>query len=235
MEKKRNFTGPELCKYEAHEVVKLLKNGEVSPGELLDAATKRISQTGRLINATPTLCEDRARTAAKSLDSGPDSHDGWLAGLPITIKDLNMVAGVRTTYGSKGFSDFIPEESDPLVELLEARGGIILGKTNTPEFGAGGNTFNEVFGPTLNPWDTSLNAGGSSGGAAASLATGEVWLSQGSDHGGSLRTPAAYCGIVGLRPSPGMAGGPGKDNAFMIEGTQGPMARSVMDLSLIHI
>ena len=232
MGKKRNFTGPELCKYEAHEVVKLLKNGDVSPGELLDAATKRISQTGRLINATPTLCEDRARTAAKSLDSGPDSHDGWLAGLPITIKDLNMVAGVRTTYGSKGFSDFIPEKSDPLVELLEARGGIILGKTNTPEFGAGGNTFNEVFGPTLNPWDTSLNAGGSSGGAAASLATGEVWLSQGSDHGGSLRTPAAYCGIVGLRPSPGMAGGPGKDNAFMIEGTQGPMARSVMDCAL---
>ena len=232
MGKKRNFTGPELCKYEAHEVVKLLKNGDVSPGELLDAATKRISQTGRLINATPTLCEDRARTAAKSLDSGLDSHDGWLAGLPITIKDLNMVAGVRTTYGSKGFSDFIPEESDPLVELLEARGGIILGKTNTPEFGAGGNTFNEVFGPTLNPWDTSLNAGGSSGGAAASLATGEVWLSQGSDHGGSLRTPAAYCGIVGLRPSPGMAGGPGKDNAFMIEGTQGPMARSVMDCAL---
>ena len=232
MEKKRNFTGPELCKYEANEVVKLLKNGDVSPGELLDAATKRISQTGGLINATPTLCEDRARTAAKSLDSGPESHDGWLAGLPITIKDLNMVAGVRTTYGSKGFSDFIPEESDPLVELLEARGGIVLGKTNTPEFGAGGNTFNEVFGPTLNPWDTSLNAGGSSGGAAASLATGEVWLSQGSDHGGSLRTPAAYCGIVGLRPSPGMAGGPGKDNAFMIEGTQGPMARSVMDCAL---
>ena len=232
MGKKRNFTGPELCKYEAHEVVKLLKNGDVSPGELLDAATKRISQTGRLINATPTLCEDRARTAAKSLDSGPDSHDGWLAGLPITIKDLNMVAGVRTTYGSKGFSDFIPEESDPLVELLEARGGIVLGKTNTPEFGAGGNTFNEVFGPTLNPWDTSLNAGGSSGGAAASLATGEVWLSQGSDHGGSLRTPAAYCGIVGLRPSPGIAGGPDKDNAFMIEGTQGPMARSVMDCAL---
>ena len=107
-----------------------------------------------------------------------------------------------------------------------------MGKTNTPEFGAGGNTFNEVFGPTLNPWDTSLNAGGSSGGAAASLATGEIWLSHGSDHGGSLRTPAAYCGIVGLRPSPGIAGGPDKDNAFMIEGTQGPMARSVMDCAL---
>ena len=232
MEKKRKFSGSELCKYEAHEAVKLLKNGDVSSGELLDAATKRISQTGKIINATTTLCEERARTAAKFLDNTEDSHDGWLAGLPITIKDLKMVAGVRTTYGSKGFSDFIPEESDPLVELLEARGGIVLGKTNTPEFGAGGNTFNEVFGPTLNPWDTSLNAGGSSGGAAASLATGEIWLSHGSDHGGSLRTPAAYCGIVGLRPSPGIAGGPDKDNAFMIEGTQGPMARSVMDCAL---
>ena len=232
MENKRKFSGPELCKYEAHEVVKLLKNGDVSSSELLDAATKRISQTGKIINATITLCEERARTAAKFLDRTEDSHDGWLAGLPITIKDLKMVAGVCTTYGSKGFFDFIPEESDLIVELLEARGGIVLGKTNTPEFGAGGNTFNEVFGSTLNPWDTSLNAGGSSGGAAASLATGEIWLSHGSDHGGSLRTPAAYCGIVGLRPSPGIAGGPGKDNAFMIEGTQGPMARSVMDCAL---
>jgi amidase len=232
MEKKRKFSGPELCKYEAHEVVKLLKNGDVSSVELLDAATKRISQTGKIINATTTVCEERARTAAKSLDSTEDSHDGWLAGLPITIKDLKMVAGVRTTYGSRGFSDFIPEESDLIVALLEARGGIVLGKTNTPEFGAGGNTFNEVFGSTLNPWDTSLNAGGSSGGAAASLATGEIWLSHGSDHGGSLRTPAAFCGIVGLRPSPGIAGGPDKDNAFMIEGTQGPMARSVMDCAL---
>ena len=232
MEKKRKFSGPELCKYEAHEVVKFLKNGDVSSVELLDAATKRISQTGKIINATTTVCEERARTAAKSLDSTEDSHDGWLAGLPITIKDLKMVAGVRTTYGSRGFSDFIPEESDPIVALLEARGGIVLGKTNTPEFGAGGNTFNEVFGSTLNPWDTSLNAGGSSGGAAASLATGEIWLSHGSDHGGSLRTPAAFCGIVGLRPSPGIAGGPDKDNAFMIEGTQGPMARSVMDCAL---
>ena len=99
MEKKRKFSGPELCKYEAHEVVKLLKNGDVSSVELLDAATKRISQTGKIINATTTVCEERARTAAKSLDSTEDSHDGWLAGLPITIKDLKMVAGVRTTYG----------------------------------------------------------------------------------------------------------------------------------------
>jgi len=143
-----------------------------------------------------------------------------------------MVAGVRTTYGSKDFSGFIPEESDPTVELLEACGGIVLGKTNTPEFGAGGNTFNKMFGTTLNPWDTGLNAVGSFGGAAASVAMGEIWLSHGSDHGGSLRTPAVYCGIVGLWPSLGIADGPGKDNAFMIEGTQVPMARSVMDCAL---
>ena len=226
------FSGPDLCCYEAHEVVEMLQSGEVSPTELIDAALKRVSQTGPLINATPTICEERARTSVASLYKKEWDHPGWLGGLPITIKDLNDVADVRTTYGSCGFADFIPDKSDLLVERLEARGGIVLGKTNTPEFGAGGNTFNEVFGPTLNPWDTKLNAGGSSGGAAASLATGEIWLSQGSDHGGSLRTPAAFCGVVGLRPSPGLAGGPDRENAFMIEGTQGPMARSVKDCAL---
>jgi amidase len=225
-----NFSGPELCGLEAHRVVKILKAGQVSPAELLEAAVQRISQTGPAINATPTLCATRARKAV--LDPQESGHAGWLAGLPISIKDLNAVAGVRTTYGTKGLANFVPQDSDPLVEQLEARGGVVLGKTNTPEFGAGGNTFNEVFGQTLNPWNTSLNAGGSSGGAAASLAAGEIWLSQGSDHGGSLRTPAAYCGIVGLRPSPGIAGGPGKDNAFMIEAVQGPMARSVTDCAL---
>ena len=162
--------------------------------------------------------------AGAVLDIEESGHADWLAGLPISIKDLNAVAGVRTTYGTKGLANFVPQDSDPLVEQLEARGGVVLGKTNTPEFGAGGNTFNVVFGQTLNPWNISLNAGGSSGGAAASLAAGEIWLSQGSDHGGSLRTPAAYCGIVGLRPSPGIAGGPGKDNAFMIEAVQGSIS-----------
>jgi len=197
------FTGPELCKFEAHEVVALLK---------------AIAQTGPLINATPTLCEARAR--AVDLSSRDSTPAGWLAGLPITIKDLNAVANVRTTFGTKGLAGFIPQKSDPLVDQLEQRGAVILGKTNTPEFGAGGNTFNDVFGQTRNPWNTALNPGGSSGGAAASLAAG------------SLRTPAAYCGIVGLRPSPGIAGGPGQDAAFIIEGVQGPMARSVRDCAL---
>ena len=230
MSEKPNFSGPELCRLSAYKVVGMLKAGDISTADLIDSATRRIAKTGPIINATPTLCKDRALRA--TLDLKESDHAGWLAGLPISIKDLNSVAGVRTTFGSKGFSDFIPQESDPLVEKLEARGGVVLGKTNTPEFGAGGNTFNDIFGPTLNPWNISLNPGGSSGGAAASLAAGEIWLSQGSDHGGSLRTPAAYCGIVGLRPSPGIAGGPGKDNAFMTEGVQGPMARSVTDCAL---
>ena len=230
MKTKPKFSGPELCRLEAHTVVSMLKAGDVSTAELIDAAMLRISKTGPFINATPTLCKERALGVTLNLNE--NDHAGWLAGLPISIKDLNTVAGVRTTFGTKGFADFIPEESDPLVERLEARGGVVLGKTNTPEFGAGGNTFNDVFGATLNPWNTKLNPGGSSGGAAASLAAGEIWLSHGSDHGGSLRTPAAYCGIVGLRPSPGTAGGPGKDNAFMIEGVQGPMARSVTDCAL---
>ena len=224
------FTGPELCRFEAHEVVSLLKKGEISTAELIDAALVRISQTGPMINATPTLCEARAR--AVQLSNQGSTAAGWLAGLPITIKDLNAVSNVRTTFGTKGLADFIPQKSDPLVDQLEQQGAVILGKTNTPEFGAGGNTFNEVFGQTRNPWNTALNPGGSSGGAAASLATGEIWLSHGSDHGGSLRTPAAYCGIVGLRPSPGIAGGPGQDTAFIIEGVQGPMARSVRDCAL---
>ncbi|MCB1753312.1 MAG: amidase [Gammaproteobacteria bacterium] len=198
----------------------------------MDAAFERIETVGPSINATTVTCKDRAYAAAENLDDTEKDNSGWLAGLPIGIKDLTPVAGVRTTFGTKGRAHFVPTESDPLVERLEARGGIVTGKTNTPEFGAGGNTFNDVFGPTLNPWDTTLNAGGSSGGAAASLAAGETWLSHGSDHGGSLRTPAAFCGVVGLRPSPGRAGGASKDAGYFIEGLQGPMARSVRDCAL---
>ncbi len=213
-------------------MVDLLKRGEVTPTDLLDAAFARIDAVEPAINAIPTVCRDRAYASLPDAGSPQAANPGWLAGLPIAIKDLTPVKGVRTTFGTAGFADFIPTESDPLVERLEARGGVVVGKTNTPEFGAGGNTYNEVFGATLNPWNTMLNAGGSSGGAAASLAAGEVWLSHGSDHGGSLRTPAAFCGIVGLRPSPGRCGGGSKDNGFMIEGVQGPMARSVRDCAL---
>ncbi|MCP4232304.1 MAG: amidase, partial [Aestuariibacter sp.] len=198
-----SYTGSDLCRLEAHKVVALLKKGEVSPEELLVASFERIAAVEPLINAMPTTCRQRAELAQAELDLSQRSHRGWLAGLPLGIKDLDKVKGVRTTFGTKAMADYVPDCSDVFVERIEQRGGVVVGKTNTPEMGAGGNTFNEVLGTTRNPWDTRMNAGGSSGGAAAALATGETWLSQGSDHGGSLRTPAAYCGVVGLRPSPG--------------------------------
>lgn len=226
-----SFSGPALCAFEAHEVVKMLRDGDVSPRELLDASFARMDQVEPAINAVVVQCRDRAYAAADNLKSSNQTHAGWLGGLPIGIKDLTPVAGVCTTFGTAGLADFIPPASDPLVTRLEERGGIVTGKTNTPELGAGGNTFNDIYGPTRNPWNTMMNPAGSSGGAAASLATGESWLSHGSDHGGSLRTPAAYCGIVGLRPSPGRATG-SSEAGFIIEGQQGPMARSVRDCAL---
>ena len=229
------FSGPELCRLTATEVVGLLRKGEIAASEALDAALTRIEQVDGAINAMPTVCADRARAALKEIGKrkrANGNHVAWLAGLPIGIKDLTPVKGVRSTLGTKALADNIAKESDPLVERLEDRGGIVVGMTNTPEMGAGGNTFNAVFGMTRNPRDTRKNAGGSSGGAAASLASGEVWLSHGSDFAGSLRTPAALCGVVGLRPTPGRAGGSPPVIAFSTEGVQGPMARNVMDTAL---
>lgn len=222
------FTGPDLCTYEAHEVVGLLMRGEVSPQELLDASLKRCLEVEPVVNALPTLCFERAKQALNSIPK-----NSLLSGVPIAIKDLMAVGGIRTTYGTKGLADNVPVTSEPLVERLEANGAVVVGKSNVPELGAGGNTFNDIFGSTANPWNTTRNAGGSSGGAAAALATGEVWLAHGSDYGGSLRTPAAYCGVVGLRPSPGRAGGGGVLTAWNTEGAQGPMARSVTDCALL--
>ena len=230
-----SFTGPELCSLDAVQVVELLRKKEISPEELLDSSFERINQVEPSVNAIPTLCEERARESAKCWQEkgrGNQDEPGWLGGLPVGIKDLTPVAGVRTTFGTKGLSDFVPKESEPLVINLEKRGALVVGKTNTPEMGAGGNTFNEVFGMTRNPWNTQRNAGGSSGGSAAALATGEVWLSHGNDLAGSLRTPAAYCGVVGFRPSPGVARGGGLELGFSTESVQGPMARNVTDCAL---
>lgn len=227
-----DFTGPEICAREAHEVVDLLKKREISPAEVVEAAFARIAAVEPHINAIPTLCRDRAEAAATAVSTDDVGAAGWLAGLPIAIKDLTEVAGVRMTMGTKGLADYVPQRSDSLVQRLEASGAVVVGKTNTPEFGAGANTFNDIFGMTRNPWNTRLNAGGSSGGAAAALATGEVWLAHGSDLAGSLRTPAAYCGVVGLRPSPGVAGGGPSMMRFHTEGVQGPMALSVRDVAL---
>ena len=222
-----------LVKETACAVVEKLKAGDVTPLDLLDVLEKRIAEVDGKVNALPTLCFDRARTHTKALMQKPASERGLLAGLPVPIKDLTAVSGVLTTLGSPIFKDNIPAKSDILVERLEQNGGVIYAKSNTSEFGAGANTFNEVFGPTRNPWDTSRSAAGSSGGAAAALASGTAWLAHGSDMGGSLRNPASFCGVVGLRPSIGRVAQTPKFGVDRTLGQQGPMARNVEDLALL--
>ena len=218
----------ELIKKSACEIAGLLKTGEISIDDTLDALEARIEKIDPEINALPTHCFERARAAARQ----GDRKASVLSGIPVAIKDLTDVAGVTTTYGSMLHANHIPRHSDILVERIEANGGIIYAKSNTPEFGAGGNTFNDVFGATRNPHDVSRSAGGSSGGAAAALASGTAWLAQGSDLGGSLRTPAAFCGVTSLRPSPGLITTSPGTQPFDVYSQKGPMARSVADLAL---
>ena len=217
----------------AREVVRLLRRGALTPLELVDAAVARTEAVDPMVNAVPTLCVERARRRARRLPQPSADGRGWLAGLPVLIKDLVDVEGVRTTYGCAAFAEHVPTASAIEVRRLEAHGAVVLGKTNTPEFGAGAQTFNEVFGVTRNPWDTALTCGGSSGGAAVALATGMAWLADGSDLGGSLRTPAAFCSVVGLRPSPGRVPHGPATLPFDTLGVEGPMARDVRDLALL--
>lgn len=222
-----------LTQLSAREVVARLQREEITPHDAIDAAEQRWQAVDQQVNAVPTPCFDRARAAADQLMQRPVQERGLLAGLPVVIKDLADVAGVRSTQGSPIFADHIPEASSHVVTTLEAAGGIVTGKTNTPEFGAGANTFNPVFGPTRNPWNTALSAAGSSGGSAVALATGSAWLAHGSDLGGSLRNPASFNGIVGMRPSVGrVASGP-QANLFDTLSVDGPMARNVGDLALL--
>ncbi|HLI98180.1 MAG TPA: amidase family protein [Bradyrhizobium sp.] len=221
-----------LIRATACEMVDRLHSGEVTPLDLLDALEKRIAEVDGKTNALPTLCFERARDHAKTLMQKPRSERGLLAGLPIPIKDLTNVAGVRTTQGSPIYKDNIPANSDIVVELLENNGGVIYAKSNTPEFGAGAHTFNEVFGATRNPWDTSRSASGSSGGAAVALATGMAWLAHGTDMGGSLRNPASFCGVVGIRPSIGRVPHTPAAKIDRNLGVHGPMARNVEDIAL---
>ena len=222
----------DLIRLSAREVVAGLAAGGISPHDALDAVQARIEAVDPVVNALPTRCFERARRHADRLMSVPPSDRGVLAGLPVPIKDLTPVAGVRTTWGSRLRESFVPDQSDVIVETVEAQGGVVYAKSNTPEFGAGGNTFNDVFGPTRNPHDLRLTPGGSSGGAAAALATGMAWLAHGSDLAGSLRTPASFCGVTSLRPSPGrIASGP-TVMPFQVHSQQGPMARDIADLAL---
>ena len=222
-----------LVRETACAIVGKLTAGEVTPLDLLDVLEKRIAEVDGKVNALPTLCFDRARDHAKALMKKPAGERGLLAGLPVPIKDLFNVKGVLNTQGSPIFKDAISANSDLVVENLEANGGVIYAKSNTPEFGAGANTFNEVFGATLNPWDTTRSAAGSSGGAAVALATGTAWLAHGTDMGGSLRNPASFCGIVGMRPSIGRVAHTPVAKIDRNITVHGPMARNVEDLALM--
>src|SRR6266403_2221159 len=176
-----------LVRATACAVIEKLNSGEVTPLDLLDVLEQRLAEVDGKVNALPTLCFGRARTHAQALMERPVRDRGLLAGLPIPIKDLVNVEGVLNTQGSPSFKDTIAKHSDIVVERLEGNGAVVYAKSNTPEFGAGANTFNEVFGATLNPWDLSRSAAGSSGGAAVALTTGTAWLAHGTDMGGSLR------------------------------------------------
>jgi len=222
-----------LLRETACAIVDRLKAGDVTPLDLLDVLEKRIAEVDDKVNALPILCFDRARDHAKALMQRPAGERGLLAGLPVPIKDLASVAGVLSTQGSPIYKDRIPERSDIVVTHLESNGAVVYAKSNTPEFGAGANTFNEVFGATRNPWDTSRSAAGSSGGAAVALATGMAWLAHGTDMGGSLRNPASFCGVVGLRPSVGRVANTPKFKADRPLSVQGPMARNVEDIALM--
>jgi amidase len=225
--------GEELVRATACDIVERLRKNDITPHDLLDVLEDRIRKVDGQVNALPTLCFDRARAHADRLMKLPTNERGLLAGMPVPIKDLTDVAGVLTTQGSPIFKDTIATRSNIVVENLETNGAVIYAKSNTPEFGAGAQTFNEVFGATLNPWNLSRSASGSSGGAAAALASGTAWLAHGTDLGGSLRNPASFCGVVGMRPSIGRVA---HSQAAKIDRTlsaDGPMARNVEDLALM--
>jgi amidase len=224
----------ELCRLTATEAVDLLKRREVSPLDMVDAAAERIAETDGVLNAIPILCLDRARDHAKRLmrESAGERPAHHLHGLPIVVKDNVHVQGVRCTMGSPVLADQVSTESDPCVQRLEANGALVIGKSNIPEFAAGGNTFNEVFGITRNPWNTGRTPGGSSGGTAAALAAGQVWLGTGNDFGGSIRLPASFCSLVGLRPTAGLVPRLQKQPYSPLN-VEGPMARTVADCALM--
>jgi len=223
----------ELWQISATDAVKALKQGEIQSAELIEAAIGRIEAVDDKVNALPIRCFERALEQAKAFDvSGLRGGPKSLGGLPIAVKDYNDVSGVRTTYGSPIYADYVPKNSDATIALLEARGAIPIAKSNVPEW-AGGHTFNPVHGTTRNPWNTSRSAGGSSGGSAAALATGQAWLATGNDLGGSLRTPAGFNGVVGLRPSPGIVPRGKRLQPFDTLWVEGPMARSVADAALM--
>jgi amidase len=226
----------DLCFTPATELARLYRSRKISPLEVMRAVLERLDRVNPLVNAVVThdreaaLREARRATAALARRS---AALGPLHGIPVGIKDVTPTKGMRTTFGSKLFEDHIPLEDAVVVERLKGAGAIVLGKTNTPEFAFGPNTVNAVFGATRNPWNLALSAGGSSGGSAAALATGICPIAQGTDLGGSLRGPAALCGVVGFRTTPGLIPRYPEVLAWDSYSVEGPMARTVGDTALM--
>jgi len=222
----------DLSRRSAVELRELVRARKVSPVEILDAHLAAIARLNPKFNAIVTLVEDQARAAAKKATDS-DGANLPLHGLPVVIKDVTLTKGVRTTFGSPLYKDFVPDEDAAAVERLRKAGAIILGKTNTPEFATGANTVNALFGATLNPWNPALSPAGSSGGSAVAVASGMVPLAQGTDFGCSIRIPAAFCGIVGVRTTGGLI--PNRGMRLPWDGGQvhGPLARSAEDAALM--
>ena len=225
--------GDDLCALTAVELAARIRAKQVSAREVLTAHLARIERVNPQVNAIVTLVAERAMADATRADEALARGDtpGPLHGLPVAHKDLVDTAGIRTTRGSPFFRDHVPTEDALIVTRIRAAGAVTLGKTNTPEFGAGSQTFNTIFGATKNPYDLTRTCGGSSGGAAVSLACGMLPIADGSDTGGSLRNPAAFCNVVGFRPSPGRV--PAESGSWSPLSVSGPMARTVADVALL--
>jgi amidase len=227
--------GGDLCFQSAERLAQGYRRRDFSAVEVMAAVLDRIDRLNPSVNAYVTVVGDQAMEAARAAQQALDAGRpvGPLHGVPVSIKDVTPTKGIRTTWASKLYENHVPDEDSLAVERLKAAGAIIVGKTNTPEFAAGGHTFNSLFGPTRNPWNLALSAGGSSGGAAAAVATGMGPLAEGSDLGGSLRTPAAFCGVVGFRGSPGLVPIYPSAMAWNSMTVQGPIARTVGDVALM--
>ena len=232
------MSADEICFLTAREMARSIRSKALSCEEVMRAHIAQIERVNPAVNAIITFLPDQALDAARAADAtlargvAPSSDQAPLFGLPVAHKDLALTRGIRTTFGSPLFKDFVPEQDSLIVERLKAAGAITLGKTNTPELGAGSQTFNTLFGATRNPWDLSKTCGGSSGGAAVALACGMVPIADGSDLGGSLRNPASFCNVTGLRPAAGRVPFWPAINAWHSMAVVGPMARTVQDLAL---
>ena len=224
-----------LCFLSAVEMASLIRKKKLSAREVTDAHLKQIERVNPKVNAIVTLVGEQALENARRADEmqARGAMLGALHGLPVVHKDLFETKGIRTTFGSRIFKENVPERDAIIVERINGAGVICVGKSNTPEFGTGSQTFNAVFGSTKNPYDLTKTCGGSSGGAAVSLACGMVPIADGSDSGGSLRNPASFCNVVGLRPAPGRVPTFAQGNAWLTIAVQGPMARTVSDVALL--